>query len=142
MDRLMAKSFYPAHPTRTVAAWGTIIVGTASLLHVAQRPADDVPMTHSGGLIGYGVGSLLERAVTPWVAVPLLILLLLFGLLVITATPISKVPQRLRPLADILLGRSPSRAPLPEHDDDQPEDTDDEQGPVNTRRPARRQGSL
>ena len=44
-----------------------------------------------------GVGGLLERAVTAWVAVPLLVLLLLFGLLVVTATPINKIPERLGP---------------------------------------------
>src|SRR3954452_12085427 len=141
--RLMRRPADPEHRGRSVVGWTAIIIATAGLLQVAQQPADDVEITNSGGLIGYGVGALLERAVTAWVAVPLLILLLLFGLLVITATPISKVPQRLMLLADILLGRSTSRAPLPEHDDDQPEDTDDEQGPVNTRRPARRrQGSL
>jgi S-DNA-T family DNA segregation ATPase FtsK/SpoIIIE len=140
--RLMRKPADPEHRGRTVVGWTAIVVATASLLHVAQRPADDVEMTHSGGLIGFGVGALLQRAVTAWVAVPLLVLLLLFGLLVITATPISKVPERLMLLADVLLGRSTHRAPLPP---DGPEPGDDEDGeePVRARRPARRrQGSL
>ncbi|HEU4348615.1 MAG TPA: DNA translocase FtsK 4TM domain-containing protein [Actinoplanes sp.] len=140
--RLMRKAADPEHRGRTVVGWTAIIVATASLLHVAQRPADDVEMTNSGGLIGYGVGALLERAVTAWVAVPLLILLLLFGLLVITATPISKVPERLMLLVDVLLGRSSTRAPMPADDDLEPADEDADQ-PVKPRRPARRrQGSL
>jgi S-DNA-T family DNA segregation ATPase FtsK/SpoIIIE len=102
-------------------------------------------MTHSGGLVGFGVGALLQRAVTAWVAVPLLVLLLLFGLLVITATPISKVPERILLLVDVLLGRSTARAPLPGRPDgpDLDPDFDGEEEPARTRRPARRrQGSL
>src|SRR4029450_2038610 len=109
----MRKPADPEHRGRSVVGWTAIIIATASLLHVAQQPVDDVAMPHPGGLIGYGVGALLERAVTAWVAVPLLILLLLFGLLVITATPISKVPERLLQLAEPLVGRSPPRAAMP-----------------------------
>jgi S-DNA-T family DNA segregation ATPase FtsK/SpoIIIE len=139
--RLMRKPADPEHRGRSVVGWTAMIVATASLLHIAQQPADDIEINNSGGLIGYGVGALLERAVTAWVAVPLLILLLIFGLLVITATPISKIPERLMLLADVLLGRSTSRAPLsgPPETDDQ----DESEEPVKTRRPARRrQGSL
>jgi S-DNA-T family DNA segregation ATPase FtsK/SpoIIIE len=136
--RLMRKPADPEHRGRTVVGWSAIIVATASLLHVAQRPADDVEMTNSGGLIGYGVGALLERAVTAWVAVPLLVLLLLFGLLVITATPISKVPERLMLLADVLLGRSTARAPLPPPLGEDEPAGDDEDGASQLRRPARR----
>ena len=140
--RLMRKPADPEHRGRTVVGWTAIIIATASLLHVAQKPADDVEMTTSGGLIGYGVGALLERAVTAWVAVPLLILLLLFGLLVITATPISKVPERLMLMIDVLLGRSTTRAPLPPDEPEEDVDGDVEE-PVKTHRPARRrQGSL
>jgi S-DNA-T family DNA segregation ATPase FtsK/SpoIIIE len=140
--RLMRKPADPEHRGRTVVGWTALIISTASLLHIAQHPADDVQMNNAGGLIGYGVGALLERAVTTWVAVPLLILLLLFGLLVITATPISKIPERLMLLADVLLGRSTSRAPIPPAaEEDEPDEEDGE--PVKTRRPARRrQGAL
>ncbi len=142
--RLMRKPADPEHRGRSVVGWTAILVATASLLHVAQRPATDVEMTTSGGLVGFGVGALLERAVTAWVAVPLLVLLLLFGLLVITATPISKVPERLMLLGDVLLGRSTTRAPLPEPDDlAEPDGDDEDDAAPKTRRPARRrQGAL
>jgi S-DNA-T family DNA segregation ATPase FtsK/SpoIIIE len=141
--RLMRKPADPEHRGRSVVGWSALVVATASLLHVAQQPADDVAMNNSGGLIGYGVGALLEHAVTAWVAVPLLILLFLFGLLVITATPISKVPERLMLLADVLLGRSTSRAPIPELEGPPEPGEDEEDEPAKPRRPARRrQGSL
>jgi S-DNA-T family DNA segregation ATPase FtsK/SpoIIIE len=141
--RLMRKPADPEHRGRSVVGWSALIVSTASLLHIAQRPTDDIGMNDSGGLIGYGVGALLARAVTAWVAVPLLILLLLFGLLVITATPISRVPERLMLLADILLGRSTTRAPLPEDEPAEDDEEPAEDEAPKTRRPARRrQGSL
>ena len=141
--RLMRKPADPEHRGRSVVGWSALVIATASLLHVAQRPTDDVEMTGSGGLIGFGVGSLLENAVTAWVAVPLLVLLLIFGLLVITATPINRIPERLMLLGDVLLGRSSARAPLPGHDPDLP-DLDGPTGDEPQRRaPARRrQGSL
>jgi S-DNA-T family DNA segregation ATPase FtsK/SpoIIIE len=142
--RLMRKPADPEHRGRTLVGWTALIVSTASLLHIAQQPADDIEMDNAGGLIGYGVGALLQRAVTGWVAVPLLILLFLFGLLVITATPISKIPERLMLLLDVLLGRSTSRAPLPgDEQAEAPAGEDEAEEPVTTRRPARRrQGSL
>jgi len=142
--RFMRKPADPEHRGRSVVGWGALIVATASLLHVSQRPADDIEMTGSGGLLGYGVGSLLENAVTAWVAVPLLVLLLIFGLLVITATPINRIPERLMLLTDVLLGRSSARAPLPAADED-PDlpDLDDEAEAPKRRAPSRRrQGSL
>jgi S-DNA-T family DNA segregation ATPase FtsK/SpoIIIE len=140
--RLMREPADPAHRGRSLVGWTALIVATASLLHVAQQPAED-RLDSSGGLIGYGVGALLQRAVTSWVAVPLLVLLLLFGLLVITATPISRVPERLMLLADTLLGRGvrPSAADV-DPTDLEPESEADEDSP-RTRRPARRrQGTL
>ncbi|MEV4638443.1 DNA translocase FtsK 4TM domain-containing protein [Actinoplanes sp. NPDC049548] len=142
--RFMRKPADPEHRGRSVVGWSALVIATASLLHISRHPAED-ELTGAGGLLGYGVGSLLERAVTAWVAVPLLILLFVFGLLVITATPINKIPERLLLLTDVLLGRSTARAPLPEPGladlgDDGDEDQDEE---PKRRRPARRrQGSL
>ncbi|GAA3337703.1 DNA translocase FtsK [Amorphoplanes nipponensis] len=141
--RLMRKPADPEHRGRSVVGWGALIVATASLLHVAQRPADDVELNGAGGLIGFGVGALLENAVTAWVAVPLLVLLLIFGLLVITATPINRIPERLMLLTDVLLGRSSARAPLPGADPDLPDLDEPGDGESKRRAPARRrQGSL
>jgi S-DNA-T family DNA segregation ATPase FtsK/SpoIIIE len=139
--RLMRKPADPEHRGRSVVGWSALVVATASLLHVAQRPADNTAMDSSGGLIGFGVGSLLERAVTGWVAVPLLVLLLIFGLLVITATPINKIPERVMLLADVLLGRSSPRAPLPALDPSE-DDLSHSEEPKRRSPARRRQGSL
>jgi S-DNA-T family DNA segregation ATPase FtsK/SpoIIIE len=139
--RLMRKPADPEHRGRSVVGWSALVVSTASLLHVSQRPTDDLEMNGSGGLIGFGVGALLENAVTAWVAVPLLVLLLIFGLLVITATPINRIPERLMLLTDVLLGRSSARSPLPDPDLPELDEPGDEE--PKRRAPARRrQGSL
>ncbi|MFC4018082.1 DNA translocase FtsK [Micromonospora sp. GCM10011542] len=101
--RLMRQPADPAHRGRGLIGWGSLLVSTAALLQIGQDPVDDVQRDFAGGLVGAGVGGLLERAVTAWVAVPLLILLLLFGLLVVTATPINKIPERLGLLAGTLV---------------------------------------
>ncbi|MGI5522782.1 DNA translocase FtsK [Micromonospora sp. CA-259024] len=97
--RLMRQPADPAHRGRGLIGWGSLLVSTAALLQIGQDPADPLQRDFAGGLVGAGIGGLLERAVTAWVAVPLLILLLLFGLLVVTATPINKIPERLGLLA-------------------------------------------
>ncbi|RZU74070.1 S-DNA-T family DNA segregation ATPase FtsK/SpoIIIE [Micromonospora kangleipakensis] len=101
--RLMRTPVDPEHRGRGLVGWGSMLIATAAMLHIGQDPVDSVQRDYAGGLIGAGVGDLLESAITAWVAVPLLILLLLFGLLVVTATPINKIPERLGLLAGTLV---------------------------------------
>ncbi|HEX5540551.1 MAG TPA: DNA translocase FtsK 4TM domain-containing protein, partial [Micromonospora sp.] len=120
--RLMRKPGEPTHRGRGVVGWAALILATAGLLHVAHRPVGNAERDYAGGIIGAGVGEMLIRTVSPWVAVPLLVLLLFFGLLVVTATPINKIPERLGLLAGTVAGRSP--------------DPTDEDGPAGRRAPA------
>nr|WP_091044103.1 DNA translocase FtsK 4TM domain-containing protein [Micromonospora marina] len=98
--RLMRTPADPEHRGRGLVGWGSMMLATAAMLHIGQNPVDEVQRDFAGGLIGAGVGDLLESAVTAWVAMPLLLLLLVFGLLVVTATPINKIPERLGLRAD------------------------------------------
>ncbi|MBQ1056203.1 DNA translocase FtsK [Micromonospora sp. C32] len=93
--RLMRTPADPEHRGRGLVGWGSMMLATASMLHIGQNPVDEVQRDYAGGLLGAGVGDLLKSAVTAWVAMPLLLLLLVFGLLVVTATPINKIPERL-----------------------------------------------
>ncbi|MEV1157539.1 DNA translocase FtsK [Micromonospora chokoriensis] len=125
--RLMRQPADPEHRGRGLIGWGSLLVSTAALLQIGQDPVDTVQRDYAGGLVGAGVGGLLERAVTAWVAVPLLVLLLLFGLLVVTATPINKIPERLGLLAGGLVA-SPEAA----------EEADEEVARPARKRPAKR----
>jgi DNA segregation ATPase FtsK/SpoIIIE, S-DNA-T family len=105
---------------RQVIGWGALLFGVLGLVHIAHglpRPSDEVGMREAGGAIGYVVSSLLADLFrTTWVAVPLLVLLCAFGLLVVTGTPVHAIPARLANGRDRLLGRTPS----PESEDATP----------------------
>ncbi|WP_433791725.1 DNA translocase FtsK [Actinoplanes sp. CA-252034] len=139
--RLMREPADPEHRGRSLVGWTTIIVATAALLHISGPETEQPGIDNPGGLLGFGIGGLLERAVTAWVAVPLLFLLFVFGLLVITATPIAKIPERVALLLDLVSGRSgrhlPPPAVAPEYDENDGEEEDAEAEPK-PRRPARR----
>ena len=129
--RLMRQPSEAEHRGRGLVGWSALILGTGGLLHIGHHPANNLERDYAGGLIGAGIGRTLEDAVTPWVAVPLLVLLVLFGLLVVTATPINKIPERLGLIAGAVTGRSTDTMV----DDDE---ADEEKPTPARRRPARR----
>ncbi len=96
---------------RQVIGWAALAFGVLGIVHIANgspRPELDDPekLQQAGGAIGFVVSSLLlDLLRTPYVVVPLLALLALFGVLVITATPVYQVPARLAETRDRLLGR-------------------------------------
>ncbi len=87
---------------RVVIGITALGVGVLGILHIAAgvpSPADDMDgVRESGGVVGWLVSAPLDAALSGWVAVPLLLLLSGFGLLVVTATPIAKVPERVADL--------------------------------------------
>jgi DNA segregation ATPase FtsK/SpoIIIE, S-DNA-T family len=99
-----------ADTARMIIGWTALIIGVLGLVHIAHgtpRPTDGVAaMRGAGGLIGYAVSAPLVAAVTPWVAVPLLTLVTGFGLLVVTGTPLHRVPSRLAELHGFVRGTS------------------------------------
>ena len=92
---------------------GTIalLVSAAGLAHIAAGNPSFVnsreAMANGGGALGYIVSSPLVTAATVYVAVPILVLIALFSVLVITATPVVKVPERLVGLYNRLTGGAP-----------------------------------
>ncbi len=89
----------PRPETRPRMVVGGLLVGMAvlGLLHlISGRPQEHAEQMYAGGWIGWFSGDLLARGVTSWVAVPLLVLVLLYGVLVFAGTPIRRIPQRLR----------------------------------------------
>jgi len=85
-----------------------ITLAVCALVHVSAGtpdPADGFgPVRDAGGVVGYLLGTPLETMLTVYVAVPLLVLLAFFGLLVVTATPVNQVLPRLRAGYDHLTG--------------------------------------
>ena len=83
----------------------------SGLCHVAQGipqpPGGADRMRDAGGIIGFLASSPLEAAVSVYGTVPILLMLGFFGVLVITATPVHLIPERLAQLRDRLLHRTP-----------------------------------
>ncbi len=103
--RLMRSTPDPAQRGRSLVGWVALLLSSTGLLEIVQDPVDLTQSEHmAGGLVGIVVGKL-EYAVTAWIAIPLLLLLFSFGVLVVTATPINKVPERLAHLRDLFLGK-------------------------------------
>src|SRR5579862_4383701 len=90
---------------RAVIGWTALLLGAAGLLDIAKgrpRPSDGVEALHkAGGIVGFAVAGPLASALTPWVVALLLALLALFGVLVITGTPLHRIPQRLADLGEL-----------------------------------------
>lgn len=93
---------------RGLVGWGALILASAGLLHLGKsQPTEAAYLDRAGGWLGRLIGGALAAAVTPYVAVALLILLAVFGSLVVTATPINKIPSRLLTLWRYLVGAPP-----------------------------------
>ncbi|HEX6074850.1 MAG TPA: DNA translocase FtsK [Micromonosporaceae bacterium] len=109
--RLMRNPGDPAHRGRHVVGWTALLLSSAGLLHLFRnRPPTVNQQAFAGGVLGDLVGGGLAWAVSPWLALALLLLLFGFGVLVVTATPVNKVPERLAQLRDLALGRSAPEA--------------------------------
>ncbi|MFJ9292891.1 DNA translocase FtsK [Streptomyces asoensis] len=87
---------------RIVIGLSALVIGVLGQVHIAcGAPARSNGMQairDAGGLIGWGAATPLTYTMGEVLAVPLLVLLTVFGLLVVTATPVNAVPQRLRQL--------------------------------------------
>jgi S-DNA-T family DNA segregation ATPase FtsK/SpoIIIE len=113
---------------RVVIGWLALGVGALGLVHLAKgdpQPAHEMVMVRAaGGLIGYVASAPIAAVLTPWVAAPLLALVAAFGVLVITGTPIHRIPDRLNELRGIFGHETPVFEYDPEYDDEDDEDGD------------------
>jgi S-DNA-T family DNA segregation ATPase FtsK/SpoIIIE len=119
--RLLRRGPRPEARGRLAIGWLCTIasvLGIAQILGSGADPEQGRP--GSGGLLGWAVGTPLDAGIGSTVTVVLLGLLAFFGLLVITATPVHQIPERLRDLSDGLLGRT-------DYDGDDYEDEEDDE---------------
>ncbi|MCF4122972.1 DNA translocase FtsK [Antribacter sp. KLBMP9083] len=113
------------HPERAQAN-GRVAIGVTlltiavcALVHVANGApglsGGFEGVREAGGVIGYLAATPVVAGLTEWFAVPLFVLLALFSVLVVTATPVHRIPDRLRGIYDLLTGNH--RAADPEGPD-------------------------
>ncbi len=112
--RLVRRPAEPGSGGRLVVGWLAIAFGVLGIVHIAHGVPDSTKgasaMRHAGGDVGYLSSSPLTSGLTPYVAAPLLALLAIFGICVLTRTPLASLPSRLLMLRDRLLHRSDEAA--------------------------------
>ena len=96
---IMATSPHPESRPRVAVGSLLLSLGVLGLVHIgAGRPDDPELWSQGGGALGYLAATPLATGLTPWVAVPVLVLLSGYAFLVLTATPVRAVPNRVRRL--------------------------------------------
>ena len=85
-----------------------LVLGSTGLAQVF-KDSDFGSAKSAGGLIGFGVGRPLSNLGTSLLAIPILILICFFGLLVITATPVSRVLEAFRSTFSWLFQRAKAK---------------------------------
>ena len=97
---------------------GRVVVGTVALLlsatglsHLLNGSIGTgaLAMHHGGGWVGYAVTTPLVAAMTSVLTYPVLIIIFIFGLLVVTATPVSAVFERIGITSTWLWSKRPVR---------------------------------
>ncbi|MFJ2093210.1 DNA translocase FtsK [Streptomyces sp. NPDC087901] len=134
---------YPEKPEangRIVIGLSALVIGVLGQVHIAcgspGREEGTEAMQDAGGLIGWAASKPLIFTMGEVLAVPLLLLLTVFGLLVVTATPVNAIPQRLRLLGSKLGIIDPVYDPeaLDEDDDERYDEQWRESLPAGSRR--------
>lgn len=138
---------YPEKPEangRIVIGLSALVIGVLGQVHIAcgspGRENGTEAMQDAGGLIGWAASKPLIFTMGEVLAVPLLLLLTVFGLLVVTATPVNAIPQRLRLLGSKLGIIDPVYDPeaLDEDDDERYDEQWRESLPARSRRSSAR----
>ncbi|MGK3095252.1 DNA translocase FtsK [Streptomyces sp. WAC01490] len=116
---------YPERPDangRIVIGLSALVVGVLGQVHIAcgspGREDGTEAMQDAGGLVGWAASKPLIFMMGEVLAVPLLVLLTVFGLLVVTATPVNAIPRRLRQLGVRLGIVEPAYEPGEVYEDD------------------------
>jgi S-DNA-T family DNA segregation ATPase FtsK/SpoIIIE len=110
--RMVRRPPDPSVRGRLVVGWLAIAFGVLGIVSIAHGVPDSTEgasaMRRAGGAVGYLSSSPLSSGLTSYVAAPVLALLALFGVCVLTSTPVAQIPARLLALRDKLLRRSPA----------------------------------
>ncbi|MFF2227472.1 DNA translocase FtsK [Streptomyces globisporus] len=116
---------YPERPEangRIVIGLSALVIGVLGQVHIAcgspGRDAGTEAMQDAGGLVGWATSKPLIFMMGEVLAVPLLVLLTVFGLLVVTATPVNAIPRRLRQLGVRLGIVEPTPEEVARYEDD------------------------
>jgi len=119
---LMRTEPNPEARPRLVLGTAMIALPILGLWHLwSGAPTDSADRQRVAGFVGFVIGGPLSDGLTPWIATPLLIIGILFGLLLVTGTTIREVPGALQ---DMFMGAY--RGDTRDDYDDEYDDADDD----------------
>ncbi|MET8051839.1 MULTISPECIES: DNA translocase FtsK [unclassified Streptosporangium] len=117
--RLLRHPDQNADTGRMIIGWSALTIGVLGVVHVVH----DTPypsgggsdgmdkVAAAGGMIGFIVSAPPASILPSFITIPLLLILSGFGILVITATPVHRVPERLAEIRHMLFNRDLPSAP-------------------------------
>ncbi|MFP5023400.1 DNA translocase FtsK [Pseudonocardia phyllosphaerae] len=92
----------PSHPEarpRIITGSLLLALGVLGLVHLGHgAPSEPDAWRGAGGALGYVAGTPLKAGLTLWTAVPVLVLLTLYSLLLVTGIPVRELPDMFRRL--------------------------------------------
>jgi len=119
--------------TRMGIGLGLMIVSVSALCHIfggQPQASEGLPaLATGGGVLGWLVASWLVALATEWVAVPLVVVLLAFSVLITTKTPPNHIGRRLGELYAWLFGATTTEAGAPQGSAEEGVDGDPESLP-------------
>jgi S-DNA-T family DNA segregation ATPase FtsK/SpoIIIE len=100
--------------TGRISVGGTaVLLASLALWHIIKgspSSSDAVSaMNDAGGLLGYALTAPISASTTVWLAVALYLIVLFFGVLIVTKTPLRRVPERIAALFHVVRNRLPER---------------------------------
>ena len=105
-------------PARLTLGWVAVGLGFLGVLHIAcglPRPSTAMSEVRAaGGILGFIVSSILADPLSVWVAVPLLVILIVFGVIVIIGKPLSQIISGATGRIQKLLTRSADEEQVPQ----------------------------
>ncbi|MFF0577635.1 DNA translocase FtsK [Streptosporangium saharense] len=111
--RLLRHPDQNADTGRMGIGWSALMVGLLGVVHVVHDtpypsggPSDGMDkVSAAGGMVGFIVSAPPASILPAFVTIPLLLILSGFGVLVITATPVHRIPERLAEIRHMLFDR-------------------------------------
>ncbi|MFB9677860.1 DNA translocase FtsK [Streptosporangium vulgare] len=117
--RLLRHPDQNADTGRMIIGWSALTIGVLGVVHVVHGTpypsggsSDGMDkVSAAGGMIGFIVSAPPASILPSFITIPLLLILSGFGILVITATPVHRVPERLAEIRHMLFNRDLPPAP-------------------------------
>ena len=99
---------------RQAIGWTVTLLGVLGLIHIAHgvpRGSEPDLVRQAGGFLGFFSSSFLVDLVSVWLAVPILVLVAGFGLLVVLGIPVHEIGQRVTAARVKLIGTKQAEEP-------------------------------